>query len=264
MATFPIYQFYVELDGYEPKMWRRFQVMNHIYLNRLAYIIMTLYETRNDYSYEFRKDEQEIFLNKHPEYKRNPERLKELNKSFEKLRYGATFMENVYMYRVPEGYKELLDVTSVKLRDVLKYEDEELVFLYDPEVNWKFTVVLEKIIIDKNFFASDLPNVIDGAGYGIIESKGGVKELEKFRDELKKSRWINKTKYKDYARPGESENKKFYFDKFDVAEMNYRIKILPKALEGRFEYGMKLNDRQRRTLKRRYDEIRYSNFKHLS
>ena len=69
MATFPIYQFYVELDGYEPKMWRRFQVMNHIYLNRLAYIIMTLYETRNDYSYEFRKDEQEIFLNKHPEYK---------------------------------------------------------------------------------------------------------------------------------------------------------------------------------------------------
>ena len=30
MATFPIYQFYVELDGYEPKMWRRFQVMNHI------------------------------------------------------------------------------------------------------------------------------------------------------------------------------------------------------------------------------------------
>ena len=74
----------------------------------------------------------------------------------------------------------------------------------------------------------------------------------------------NKTKYKDYAKPGESENKKFYFDKFDVAEMNYRIKILPKALEGRFEYGTKLNDRQRRTLKRRYGDIRYSNFKHLS
>lgn len=88
MATFPIYQFYVELDGYEPKMWRRFQVMNHIYLNRLAYIIMTLYETRNDYSYEFRKDEQEIFLRKHPEYKRNPERLKELNKSFENYDMG--------------------------------------------------------------------------------------------------------------------------------------------------------------------------------
>ena len=49
MATFPIYQFYVELDGYEPKMWRRFQVMNHVYLNRLAYIIMTLYETIRRY-----------------------------------------------------------------------------------------------------------------------------------------------------------------------------------------------------------------------
>lgn len=100
------------------------------------------------------------------------------------------------MYRVPEGYKELLDVTSVKLRDVLKYENEELVFLYDPEVNWKFRVVLEKIIIDKNFFASDLPNVIDGAGYGIIESAGGVKELEKFRDELKKQDGIIKQNIK--------------------------------------------------------------------
>lgn len=108
-----------------------------------------------------------------------------------------------------------------------------------------------------------MPNVIDGAGYGIIESAGGVKELEKFRDELKKARWNNKTKYKDYAKPGESENKKFYFDKFDVAEMNYRIKILPKALEGRFEYGTKLMIGRGEPIKGSYGEIRYSNFKHF-
>lgn len=30
MASQPIYQFYAELKDYEPKIWRRFQVMNNI------------------------------------------------------------------------------------------------------------------------------------------------------------------------------------------------------------------------------------------
>ena len=38
MASIPIYQFYAELEGYSPKMWRRFQVLNNITMARLAYI----------------------------------------------------------------------------------------------------------------------------------------------------------------------------------------------------------------------------------
>ena len=49
MATFPIYQIYVQLEGYSPKMWRRFQVMGDITIARLGYIIMGLYEVRKYY-----------------------------------------------------------------------------------------------------------------------------------------------------------------------------------------------------------------------
>ena len=46
MASQSIYQFYAELRGYKPKIWRRFQVMQNITLARLAYIIMTLFEMK--------------------------------------------------------------------------------------------------------------------------------------------------------------------------------------------------------------------------
>lgn len=44
MASQPIYQFYTELKGYEPKVWRRFQVLNNIAVSQLGYILMTMYE----------------------------------------------------------------------------------------------------------------------------------------------------------------------------------------------------------------------------
>lgn len=256
MATFPIYQFYVELEGFKPKMWRRFQIMNDITLARLAYVLMVLFELRNRYSYEFRKDELEIFLKKHPEYARNPEMLEQLNREFKKVRYGITAIKNIYMYRTPEGYEELKNAEEIKIRDVICYENEEFFFYYDPEINWKIKIVLEKIFVDKNLFTKELPKVIDGNGYGIIENKAGCKDLEKFRSELKKSRWVNKTKYKNFCIVG--ENGRFYFDKFNVDDMNYRIKILPKALKDYYENGGELSNKQRRVLKRNYTNTMYA------
>ena len=49
MASKPIYQIYAELQEYEPKIWRRFQVMNDITAARLAYILMTLFEMQGNH-----------------------------------------------------------------------------------------------------------------------------------------------------------------------------------------------------------------------
>lgn len=43
MASQPIYQFYVELQDYTPKIWRRFQVLGNVTAARLGYIIMTMF-----------------------------------------------------------------------------------------------------------------------------------------------------------------------------------------------------------------------------
>lgn len=169
MATFPIYQIYVQLEGYSPKMWRRFQVMGDVTIARLGYIVMGLYEVRKYYSYEFRIDEFENYKKKHPEYVANPSLLRGLNREFRKLRYGITNKNNQYTYRETDGYGKLLDATSERLMNIIKAPNEEIIFHYDPEINWPFKLVVEKVFIDKNLYAKELPKVLDGSGYGIIE-----------------------------------------------------------------------------------------------
>lgn len=53
MASQPIFQFYAELDDYEPKIWRRFQVLNNISMARLGYILMTMFEMQASHMFCF-------------------------------------------------------------------------------------------------------------------------------------------------------------------------------------------------------------------
>ena len=53
MASQPIYQFYAELKDYEPKIWRRFQLMNNSTMARLGYILMTLFEMQASHLFCF-------------------------------------------------------------------------------------------------------------------------------------------------------------------------------------------------------------------
>ena len=95
--------------------------------------------------------------------------LEGLNKKFRKLRYGITNKNNQYTYRETDGYGKLLDATSEKLMNIIKAPNEELIFHYDPEINWPFKIVVEKVFTDKNLYTKELPKVLDGSGYGIIE-----------------------------------------------------------------------------------------------
>lgn len=51
MTIKPIYQMYAELQEYEPKIWRRFQVINDITMAKLDYILMTLFEMQGRHLY---------------------------------------------------------------------------------------------------------------------------------------------------------------------------------------------------------------------
>lgn len=250
MATFPIYQIYIELEDYEPKMWRRFQVMNDIKMSKLAYIIMVFYELRKNYTYEFRKNELELYLKKHPEYAKKPERLERLNKKFSNLRYGIIAKNNMFMYKKLDDYNPLEDATKVNMKDVLTYPNDEITFIYDPETNWKIKVVLEKIIVDKSLYSKELPKIIEGEGYGIVETCSSSKDLKKFRDRLKADGWKNKTAYKFYSTLNNSKDK-LYFDKIDLDDMNFRIKTLPRALQEYYEQGINYDTYRVFKIKRR-------------
>ena len=53
MAAQKMYRYYAELYGYEPAIWRRFEVPRNINMARLAYIIMTLFEMQASHLFMF-------------------------------------------------------------------------------------------------------------------------------------------------------------------------------------------------------------------
>lgn len=235
MATFPILQLYIELEEFEPKIWRRFEISSDATLARLAYTIMTMFEIREYYSYQFKIDEIESYKKRHPEYIRRPQRLLELNKKFKKERYGIVNKKNIYTYSDTNNeYGELKDATKIQLNEIMQYEKDEITFYYDPEVNWKFKIILEKKYRDLIRSGEELPCMIEGKGYGIIETCTTLEKLAEFRENSRKSYWRKKSDYEFYT-TRDNEKKTFNFDKCDVDDINMRIKALELFIKRNYE-----------------------------
>lgn len=92
--------------------------------------------------------------------------------------YGCMFEDDYIIPRLDKRYKELKDAKDVKLKWVLDKENEKMEFQYDFGDNWRFNVVLERIFQDENISGKELPKVIEGEGFGIIEDCGGTMGLE--------------------------------------------------------------------------------------
>ncbi len=178
MASKPIYQIYAELEEYKPKMWRRFYVSNDITMSRLAYILMTLFEMQGSHLYLFEVDELNNFIINNLEYyNKNLEEFKD-DDFFKIGQYGCIFEDDYIIPRLYKRYRELVDAKDIKLKWILKKENEKMEFRYDFGDNWRFNIILEKIFEDKNISGRDLPRVIEGEGFGIIEDCGGTMGLE--------------------------------------------------------------------------------------
>ena len=111
MASQPIYQFYVELKGYESKIWRRFQVMNNVTMARLGYIIMTLFEMQASHLYEFEVNELENSKRRfkssigNSSFKTEKEVEKFLRKFNKMATYGIPSPEDNNPYFKRKGYR---------------------------------------------------------------------------------------------------------------------------------------------------------------
>lgn len=255
MKKSEIFQLYIELEDFEPKIWRKIEIYDSSTLAELAYTIMVLYEIREYYYYQFKIDEAESYKIRHPEYARKPERLEQLKKQFCKAKYGVTNKKNIYLYNHSEDeYGPLGDATKIQLNECFHFPQDQIIFFYDPEVNWKFKIILEKS--SKNFgrYYKDMPLVSEGKGYGIIESCSSLKQLAEFREKSKDYRWREKSGYQFYQSLNQS---RFQFDQFDVEDMNIRLREMSIAIKKRFEENqIRFPDRIYQMEKRDYVEKR--------
>jgi len=212
MASQPIYQFYSELADFKPKIWRRFQVAGNITLARLGYIIMTLYEMKacHLFSVDFPIDEN----------------MKLYRAGLPGFHPVSPRQERVEHYEVPSwedfpGAKrrKTHDATEMKLSRLSRDPGLLLRVMYDFGDGWEVTLKLESVTEDKNLPGKELPRVLEGEGFGIIEDCGGPDGLAHLVEVFKKKAG---EEYEDLSEwLGQKE---FDLTAFDLNDMNFRLK----------------------------------------
>lgn len=253
MASHPIYQFYAELDDFKPKIWRRFQVMNDITVARLGYILQVLFEMEANHlmAIEVPRDANfRAYMRK-----RHPDMEKDKIVSI----YGDAKDDAVWRYEMldmeDDLYAELspnihvADATQTRLGHAVTEEGEKLSFSYDFGDGWHVSMRLEKVFEDKTLPGSELPRVMEGAGFGIVEDVGGVWGLETLEKAFKKKKGEDYEQFSEWL--GVTD---FDITAFDIEDMNFRLKKLPRIYKQIYEDRLAPTQRSIDLIERRYLE----------
>ena len=223
MASHPIYQFYAELDDYKPKIWRRFQVSDDVTVARLGYIIQVLFEMTASHLMAIEVPQSENF--------RNYMRINHPSKAHEYMIYDMKD-EAFIRYEIPDEYEpysdphrivHVEDATKTRLRRAVYQQNDKLKFNYDFGDNWWVSLTLEKVFEDSDLPGSELPRVLEGAGFGIIEDVGGTGGLTEFTKAFKKKKGADFKLFCEWL--GVED---FDMTAFDLDDLNYRVKKIPR------------------------------------
>lgn len=248
MASQLIYQFYSELSEYEPKIWRRFQVLGNISMARLGYIVMAMYEIQARHSFQIVVPMQENFER---ELKAKHIFDEALTLSEQVWRFGVGDGENFFPEEMPDG-ERLSDAAKHNVRSVLGNSvGDQLSLEYDPGDCWQVNLTLEDIIEDKELPGRELPRVLEGEGYGIIEDCGGPSGLKQIAEAFQKR---NGSEYEDYREWLGRDD--LDLSVFDLADINFRLKKIPRIYRDLYEFGLAPTKQSIKLLQREYlDDI---------
>ena len=237
MASQPIYQFYAELNDYSPKMWRRFQVINNITMARLGYIIMTMFEMQASHLFCFDFPFDEYFKR---------EMLKEFTEEeMNRALIGADFINSKIknwhieipfedaMDCIDTSKSKFFDAVETKVKNIVGNCGDTMTFSYDYGDGWEVKLILEEVIIDTELPGKELPRVLDGEGYGIIEDCGGTGGLKEIEKAFKKKKGPQYRQYCEWLGTTELD-----LSVFDIDDMNFRLKKVPRIYADIYEYDI--------------------------
>ncbi len=227
MASHPIYQLYVELNNFRPKIWRRFQLMNNVSMAKLAYMLMSIYEMEGRHHFNFEVpvlDNFKVLVGDYINSPENAEAVKMLQQSG-----GIINIELMYSDMEQNDGRPTLNALDLALGKVLNGPNERLTFNYDYGDGWSFTIVLEEVILDKDIPGKSLPLLIDGSGYGIIEDCGGVDGLADIVRAFK-DKGDGYEEYSDWLGVNE-----FDIENLDLDDLTTKLKKYPKLFKDAYE-----------------------------
>lgn len=222
--TRTVYRFYAELCDYSPKIWRRFQTANDVTMAYLGYVLMTMFEMHAGHLFAFDIPHAENFdraLRKHVSVELPPMEDEGARGDWRialPLPDEWNFSSPLTESERPEEF----DAAEIKLRNALFDEGDLATFTYDFGDDWQIALRVEEIIRNSSIPATDLPKVLDGEGYGIIENCGGAYGLKKLAAAFKRKRGPQYEEFREWLGVDSLD-----MTAFDIADMNYRLKKVP-------------------------------------
>jgi hypothetical protein len=246
MAQHYVYRFYAELKDYKPKIWRRFEINGEKSVAELGYALMLMFEMQASHLFCFTENHKDALL---------VELLKqytdeEIKNVWDKNSMGDFTknwryeLANDDMFRGED--EQLIDANQITLKRITNRPGWRLVFKYDYGDGWELDVVLEDCE-KREVSLANLPRVLDGAGYGIVEGVGGVGGLEELSKALKKGSGRN---YDDFCAWLDSAT--LDLEAFDIDDANFRLKKLMRVYKEIYEHHYAPTDRMLKVLLREY------------
>lgn len=253
MASHPIYQFYAELDDFKPKIWRRFQVLGNISVARLGYIVQVLFEMTASHLMAFAvpKDEnfRAYYQKKHPGT--DSDNIVSIFGDGDKKTIWRYEMmdEDFEQFEDPHRNVFVADAVVTRLHRAVSEPGERIDFNYDFGDDWWVSLTLEKVLEDKELPGSELPRVLEGAGFGIVEDVGGTGGLTDLTRAFKKKKGPDYEQYSEWL--GITD---FDITAFDIDDMNYRLKKIPRIYKQCYEDRLAPTQRSIDLIERKYLE----------
>lgn len=210
MALTTVYEFYVELDEMEKVFNRTFQVASDMPLHDFAITLQVLFEMDGSHMYQIL----EPFADNEAIVGGKERRKKEF---YNLLRSGGARLYHDGEEEESWNGLQTRDVTQYVLSDLLTMTKQMLHMQYDMGDDWKLFIVLKKIHKEQNVPLGELPKVLKGSGYGIIEDCGGIYGLA----ELMCKQGEN---YKEFYEGTDFDD--LEFSQFDVDKKNQDLKKL--------------------------------------
>ena len=227
-----VYQLYAELEDYKPKIWRRFQVKGDITVARLGYIVMTLYEMKA--SHLLAMEHESPFLTATG---RQSKRMQLLGRYDIPSKTFAGDWDDV----------ESQDATRTELSKLNLEAPSRIVVCYDFGDNWRVLVTLEKELDDPGLSPKELPRVLEGKGFGIVEDCGGIYGLSDLEQAFKKKKGKEYNEYRSWLGVDDLD-----LAAFDLEDMNFRLKKIPAIYAKIYEHGAYPSQRSIDLIERKY------------
>lgn len=201
------------LNDYNGDLVNLFRVIQNN--EKLAYLLGRLYLSINgELAFKQNKD----MPDDDPAYQSEPDKI---------LRYDIAGGDSFPETMISNTYA----ATEMTLRRFTSRGDATFHFFYDYGDGWEVVLRLEEVFEDSELPGKELPRVLEGQGFGIIEDCGGPAGLEHLREVFQQKSSPEYQSMREWLGTSEVD-----LSVFDLQDLNFRLKKLPRIFRDLYEY----------------------------